>query len=183
MGPSRWEEGHQARSQVLSRVAGTKVLQRCGFATLSEADGHRGGADQSLSPDDGRVHFRVFLEKYIICYINGHHKQYVLVDTIFNYMFYFGLPATCLHLSPQHSFLAPAEAAPERCVLRKVYAPDCPKDMLRKVRFEKSAFSGFPGRCVLRIVCETSCIYTNITHPSSGLTRLWMNAKGVTSRL
>ena len=36
---------------------------------------------QSLRPDDGQVHFRVFLDKSRFCYINGHHKQYVQVDT------------------------------------------------------------------------------------------------------
>ena len=37
------------------------------------------------------------------CYINGHHKQYILVDTIFNYIFHFGLPGKCLYLSPQNT--------------------------------------------------------------------------------
>ena len=32
--------------------------------------------------------------------INRHHKQYMQVDIIFNYMFHFGLPGTCLYLSP-----------------------------------------------------------------------------------
>ena len=48
------------------------------------------------------VHFRVFLEKPRFCYRNGHHKQYILVDTIFNYRFHFGLPGKCLYLSPQN---------------------------------------------------------------------------------
>ena len=30
----------------------------------------------------------------IFCSINGHPKQYILVDTIFNYIFHFGLPGT-----------------------------------------------------------------------------------------
>ena len=30
------------------------------------------------------------LEKSIFDYINGHPKQYILVDTIFNYIFHFG---------------------------------------------------------------------------------------------
>ena len=45
---------------------------------------------------DGRVYFQVLLDKSIFCYINGHHKQYIQVDIIFNYMFHFGLPGTCL---------------------------------------------------------------------------------------
>ena len=56
-------------------------------------------------PDDGRVHFRVFLEKSTFCYINGHPKQYIVVDTIFNYILHFGLPGTCLYLSPQNTLL------------------------------------------------------------------------------
>ena len=44
----------------------------------------------------GRVHFRVFLYKSTFCSINGHPKQYILVDTIiFNYRFHFGLPGKC----------------------------------------------------------------------------------------
>ena len=39
----------------------------------------------------GRVHFQVFLYKSTFCSINGHPKQYILVDTIFNYRFHFGL--------------------------------------------------------------------------------------------
>ena len=52
--------------------------------------------DFSLRPDDGQVHFRIFLDKSKCCYINGHHKQSILVDTIFNYIFNFGLPIKCL---------------------------------------------------------------------------------------
>ena len=34
------------------------------------------------------------------------HKQYIQVDILYNYMFHFGLPGKCLHLSPQtHTFL------------------------------------------------------------------------------
>jgi len=43
-----------------------------------------------------RVHFRVFLSKSTFRAINGHPKQYVLVGTIFNYRFHFGLPGTSL---------------------------------------------------------------------------------------
>ena len=48
-------------------------------------------------------HFRGFLKKSQFCSINGHPKQYILVDTIFNYIFHFGLPGTCLYLSPQNT--------------------------------------------------------------------------------
>ena len=48
-----------------------------------------------------RVHFRVFLQKSKFCSINGHPKQYILVDTIFNYRFHLGLPGKCLYLSPR----------------------------------------------------------------------------------
>ena len=36
-------------------------------------------SDIPLRPDDGRVHVRVFLEKSIYCYINGHPKQYIYI--------------------------------------------------------------------------------------------------------
>ena len=45
---------------------------------------------------DGRVHFPVFLDKSTVCYINGHYKQYILEDTIFNYIAHLELPRTCL---------------------------------------------------------------------------------------
>ncbi len=51
----------------------------------------------------GFSHFRVFLEKSTFASINGHPKQYILVDTIFNYRFHFGLPGKCLYLSPQNT--------------------------------------------------------------------------------
>ena len=66
----------------------------------------------------------LFLEKYIFCYIHGHHKQYILVDTIFNYMSHCGLPGTCLYLSPQTS-------------ARKMYFPDCVKDIFLEAQHEK----------------------------------------------
>ena len=37
------------------------------------------------------LHFWVFLKKSTFGSINGHLKQYILVDTIFNYIFHFGL--------------------------------------------------------------------------------------------
>jgi len=42
-----------------------------------------------------------FLKKSTFCHINRHPKQYILVDTIFNYSFHFGLPGKCLFLSPE----------------------------------------------------------------------------------
>ena len=46
------------------------------------------------------VHVRAVLQKSTFYYINGHPKEYILVDTIFNYRFHLGLPGTCLYLSP-----------------------------------------------------------------------------------
>jgi len=60
-------------------------------------------SDQSPRPDDGRLHFVGFLEKSIFYYKDGHHKQYILVDTIFNYIFHFGIPGTYLYLSPRNT--------------------------------------------------------------------------------
>ena len=34
---------------------------------------------------------------YIFYYINGPHKQYILLDIIFNYNFHFGLPGKYLY--------------------------------------------------------------------------------------
>ena len=67
----------------------------------------------------GRVHVLVVLETSICWYINGHRKQYILVDIIFNYVFHFGRPGTNMSSlkSSKPTFLAPAEAAPNRWVL------------------------------------------------------------------
>ena len=35
------------------------------------------------------VYLRLFLEQIRFCYITGHHKQYIQVDIIFNYMCHF----------------------------------------------------------------------------------------------
>ena len=49
-------------------------------------------SDLSLRPDDRWDNFYVFfLENQCFVNITGRHKQYVLVDTIFNYIFHFGL--------------------------------------------------------------------------------------------
>ena len=37
--------------------------------------------------------------------MNEAHKQYSLLDTIFNYIFYFGPPGKHLYLSPQNPLL------------------------------------------------------------------------------
>ena len=75
-------------------------------------------SDFSLGPDDGRVHFRVFLEQSMFCYIHGHHKQYILAGTIFNYVL--GGPSRNMSLfkPSKHTFLAPAESAPKRCIFQ-----------------------------------------------------------------
>ena len=66
---------------------------------------------------DFRICF--FSYKSIVHYINGHHKQYIQVDIIFNYMFHFRLPGKCLYLSPQNTpFWRRAEPAPKRFISR-----------------------------------------------------------------
>ena len=47
--------------------------------------------------------FRQISLKTYIYTINEAHKQYSLLDTIFNYIFYLGPPGTYLYLSPQNS--------------------------------------------------------------------------------
>ena len=47
--------------------------------------------------------YGVFIKQKTCCDINGHPKQYILVGTIFNYRFHFGLLGTCIYLSPQHT--------------------------------------------------------------------------------
>ena len=55
------------------------------------------------------VIYGVFIKQSTFSHINGHPKQYILVDTIFNYRFHFGLPGKRLYLSPQNTHLcAPA---------------------------------------------------------------------------
>ena len=47
--------------------------------------------------------FGAFLKKSTLCHINGHPKQYIPVDTIFNYRFHFGLPGKGLLKSPENA--------------------------------------------------------------------------------
>ena len=75
--------------------------------------------DFSLRPDDWQVHSRVVLGKSTCCYINGHHKQFILVDTIFNDILHFVLPGKCLYLSPQSTPLCTGGAG-----VKKAYVPD-----------------------------------------------------------
>ena len=77
----------------------------------------------SLGPDDGQAHFRVFIEKSIFCYINGHHKHYILADTIFDYIFHFGLPGTCLE-KVQKMHLCGAGSAGAKNVRFEDYSED-----------------------------------------------------------
>ena len=37
------------------------------------------------------------------CHISGQRKQCIQVDIIFNCMFHFGLPGTCLYNSPENN--------------------------------------------------------------------------------
>ena len=39
---------------------------------------------------------------YMFYYLNGPHKQYIILDIIFNYIPYFGLPGTCHNKSPEN---------------------------------------------------------------------------------
>ena len=71
----------------------------------------------------GWGHFRMFIGKYIVCYINGYHKQCILADTLFNYIFHFGLPGKCLYSNPQNT--------PFWRRLREVYCPDLFKGMFK----------------------------------------------------
>ena len=56
-----------------------------------------------------------------------HHKQHILTETIFSYMFCFGLPGTCLYLSPQTHLSGTGGVG-----VRKVYFSDLSKDMFLK---------------------------------------------------
>ena len=75
--------------------------------------------------------FVVFLGKCVFCYINGHHKQYIQVDIIFNYMFHFDFQANVfrkvrkIHLSGASSAGA-----------RKMCFEDFSKDMFLEVQNE-----------------------------------------------
>ena len=86
----------------------------CGQGWGNPGPGAGGTARPVLGEPLGRTTWRhSLLEKVrtpsgkpgwgICCYINGHHKQYIQADIIFNYMFHFGLPGTCLYLSPQNT--------------------------------------------------------------------------------
>ena len=68
---------------------------------------------------DGRVCFGVVLAKSICSYINGHRKQYIEVDIVFNCVIHCGLPGRCLHLSPQNAPFS-GGARKERCIFRTV---------------------------------------------------------------
>ena len=55
------------------------------------------------------VIYGVFIKKTTFRHINLHPKQYILVDTIFNRRYHFGLPRKCLWKSKEHAnCLAPA---------------------------------------------------------------------------
>ena len=84
--------------------------------------------DRSQRPDDRRVHFRVFPGKSILCYINGHHKQYILVDTIFNHIFLVGLPGNV--------FRQVRKYIPFGAGARKVFVEDSNKDMSWKPKMK-----------------------------------------------
>ena len=86
------EDATSLLSAEIRKQQPTKEAAEEVYAKTVQVAGGWLGADLSLRPDDGRVHFRVFLEKSICCYIlNGHNKQYILVGTIFNYICHCGL--------------------------------------------------------------------------------------------
>ena len=63
--------------------------------------------------------FLLFLDKYIFCYLNGPHQQYIQVDIILNYTFGCWTSGKCLYLDKKHThtFLARGLPAPERWIL------------------------------------------------------------------
>ena len=52
---------------------------------------------------------------------NGHHKQYILVDTIFNYVFHFGLLGKCLYVSPQNTLLGTGGTGAKKVYLFELF--------------------------------------------------------------
>ena len=78
-----------------------------------------------------RVHFRVFLSKSTLRSINGHPKQYILADTIFNYRFHFGLQENVFKkIRKIHIFGAGSAGA------KKVCFEDLSKDIFLEVQNE-----------------------------------------------
>ena len=59
------------------------------------------------------------------------HKQYIQVDTIFNYMFHFGPPGTYIYVPKEHPSGAGQAGA------RKAWFPDLSKDMLLEIQNEQ----------------------------------------------
>ena len=53
--------------------------------------------------------------------INGHPKQYILVDTIFNYRFHFGLPGKYLYLSRQNTPLCLRRSRRQKDVFSELF--------------------------------------------------------------
>jgi len=90
-----------------------------------------------LRLDDGQVHFVGFLGKSRLCYINGHHKQYILVNTIFNYSFHFGLPGICLWQSIEKYTFQKTKWGAGSSSAKKVCFEDMSKDIFLEVQNEK----------------------------------------------
>ena len=63
---------------------------------------HSWNSDCSLVRMLGKLVFGRFPWIFIFYTINEAHKQYSLLDTIFNYIFYLGPPGKYLYLSPQN---------------------------------------------------------------------------------
>ena len=87
------------------------------YADILQVYRHPTGTQASYRYTDSLQVYR-HPEKYICCYINGTHKQYIEVDIIFNYIFYFGLPGACLYLSPQNTPFWRQQSRREMCISR-----------------------------------------------------------------
>ena len=71
------------------------------------------------------VIYGLFIKKSTFWDINGYPKQCILVDTMFNYRFHFGLPGKCLQTSPGNTPF-----------WRRVCFEDLSKDILLEVQNE-----------------------------------------------
>ena len=93
--------GSWRRSYQYSKGAWSRCLGEC-QGQRTEGKGHCYNADCCLSQDVREQVFGRFPWIFIFYTINEIHKQYNLLDTIFNYIFYFGPPGKHLYLSPQN---------------------------------------------------------------------------------
>ena len=76
------------------------------------------------------IGFRSFSDKFEFYTRNHSHKQSSLLDTIFNYIFYFGAPGKYLYLSPQNPLSVGRRSRPRDSrfsLLFYRYFPGAPK--------------------------------------------------------